>query len=405
MAYYPYRQQPIKGLYLTYQFFTTVFFRFPVWILSSIPRSFRPRNSWDLRRAVTIHFIRHMIALTSRTGPLVKTPTHLAIEPVPKGDGHVPGIWISPASSSYITGSLELSAKIAGVSGTRIPGYWLHKKGSTIEPGASPMPGEKVVLALHGGAYIRLSAHPSDATASIARGLLKNCDNVLRVLSPEYRLSSAKPWKEANPFPAALLDALAAYQYLVEEVGFSPEDIIVEGDSAGGNLAQALTRYLVEYKDAIKPLGPPSALILLSPWVDINHTHHGQDSSLIRNLPSDYLGISAERNHSSGYAGHAFTGPHGLGFADRNPYISPASLKLGDEDVSFTGFPKTFLAVGGAEVLYDQIHTLKERMVRSLGVGKVRWYVAEDGVHDYVALPIHEPERTETLKAIAEWLA
>ncbi|KAF9263254.1 alpha/beta-hydrolase [Marasmius fiardii PR-910] len=405
MAYYPYRRQPIKGLYLIYQFFTTVFIRFPVWILLAIPRPLRPRKSWDLRRAVVVNFARHMIAVTSHTGPLVKTPTHLAVAPVREDAGHVPGIWISPASSSYIIGSLEHWAKVAKVSGVRIPGYWQHKKGSTIKPGASPMPGEKVVLALHGGAYIRLSAHPSDATANIARGLLQACDNVIRVLSPEYRLSSTKPWAEVNPFPAALLDALAAYQYLVEEVGFSTEDIIIEGDSAGGNLAHALTRYLVEHQEAIKPLAPPSALILLSPWVDINHTHHGQDSSLVRNLRSDYLGISAERNHSSGYAGLAFLGPHGLGFAEKNPYISPASLNLRDEDVSFYGFPRTFIIAGGAEVLYDQIHTLKERMVKSLGEDKVRWYVAEDGVHDYIALPIHEPERTETLKAVAEWLA
>ncbi|KAJ8077342.1 hypothetical protein PM082_001772 [Marasmius tenuissimus] len=403
MGFYPFRHQPVKAIYLTYQLITTLFFRFPFWIITSIPRSLRPRKSWDLRRTVVVKFTRHMINLTSKTGPLVKTPNHLAITPI-KEVGHVPGLWISPASPKYITGSLELWARVAEVSAIRIPGYWLHKKGSTIETGASPMPGEKVVLALHGGAYIRLSAHPSDVTAGIARGLLEHCDNVQRVFSPEYRLSSTKPWEVANPFPAALLDALAAYQYLVEEVGFAPSDIIVEGDSAGGNLAQALTRYLVEYQDSIQPLAPPSALVLLSPWADITHTHCGPASTLAKHRDSDYLDISADPAHSSSYASHALTGPHGLGFADKSPYLSPASLSLKDEDVSFAGFPRTFLVVGGAEVLYDQDYTLKERMVRSMGEENVRWYEAKDGIHDYVALAIHEPERTDTLKAIAKWI-
>ncbi|KAL0578738.1 hypothetical protein V5O48_003236, partial [Marasmius crinis-equi] len=166
----------------------------------------------------------------------------------------------------------------------------------------------------------------------------------------------------------------------------------------------ALTRYLVEYKDSLKPLEPPSALVLLSPWVDLNHTHSGPNSSLARNNSSDYLDISADASHSSSYPALAFTGPHGLGFADINPYLSPASLSLTLEDVSFVGFPRTFIVAGGAEVLYDQIHTLKERMVRSLGEGKVGWYDAKDGIHDYIAVGAHEPERTDTLEAIAAWL-
>ncbi|KAJ8084971.1 hypothetical protein PM082_003748 [Marasmius tenuissimus] len=190
---------------------------------------------------------------------------------------------------TYITGSLELWPRVAEVSAIRIPGYWLHKKGSTIE---------------------------ADVTAGIARGLLEHCDNVQRVFSPEYRLSSTKPWDVANPFPAALLDALAAYQYLVEEVGFAPSDIIVEGDSAGGNLAQALTRYLVEHRDSIQPLAPPSAIVLLSPWADITHTHCGPASTLAKHRDSDYLDISADPAHSSSYASHALTGPHGRSLVD-----------------------------------------------------------------------------------------
>jgi acetyl esterase/lipase len=169
-----------------------------------------------------------MVVLTSKTGPLREIPNHLAITP----GLDVKGVWINPVPPDYIVGELALWTRIADISPIRIPGYWLHKTSSTIDVGVRPMPGEKVVLALHGGAYIRLSAHPSDPTAAIGRGLLEHVDSVHRVFSVEYRLSSAKPFPEENPFPAALVDALTAFNYLVHDVGFAPSDIIVEGDSA-----------------------------------------------------------------------------------------------------------------------------------------------------------------------------
>ncbi len=75
-------------------------------------------------------------------------------------------------------------------------------------------------------------------------------------------------------------------------------------------------------------------------------------------------------------------------------------------------FPCVFIVAGGAEVLYDSIVTLRERMAADIGEGdgvreaegKVRWYEAPDGVHDYLVFPWHEPERTETFKAIDKWL-
>jgi hypothetical protein len=50
----------------------------------------------------------------------------------------------------------------------------------------------------------------------------------VRVLNVEYRLA------EENPFPAALLDALSAYVWLVEELQISPDRIVLSGDSGGG---------------------------------------------------------------------------------------------------------------------------------------------------------------------------
>jgi hypothetical protein len=49
-----FRRHPLKGLYLTYELITTLFFRLPSWILGNVPRGLRPRQSWSLRKSVLI---------------------------------------------------------------------------------------------------------------------------------------------------------------------------------------------------------------------------------------------------------------------------------------------------------------------------------------------------------------
>ena len=107
-------------------------------------------------------------------------------------------------------------------------------------------PEEKVLYVLHGGGYHTQSAHPSDIVANIPFGILRYAKTISRALCLEYRLTSNPHSKPINPFPAALIDAVAGYNYLVNVLGFEPANIIIEGDSAGANLALALTRYLVE---------------------------------------------------------------------------------------------------------------------------------------------------------------
>ncbi|KAG6841871.1 hypothetical protein C0991_005601 [Blastosporella zonata] len=334
------------------------------------------------------------MSLPESVGPLIRLPNHKAVTQ----GRDVNGVWVDPVPE-LITGKLETWMKAASVTPVRIPGYWMHKTGSIIKSGAPPTRGEKVLYHLHGGAYIRLSAHPSDVTANIARGILQHTVAIHRSFALEYRLSSSKPFEVDAPFPAALIDALAGYNYLVDVVGFAPADIVVAGDSAGGNLTHALTRYLVEYRGCIGLPAPPGSIILLSPWVDLGVSHEGPTKSSHRCIESDYIHPS---KGGVNYAKDSFLGPHGLGAAVRNPYISPASLDS-TLVIDFKGFPRTFIVAGGAEILYDQIITLRDRMVKDLG-DQVTYYEAKDGIHDYLVFQWHDPERTETLKTIAKWV-
>jgi acetyl esterase/lipase len=262
---------------------------------------------------------------------------------------------------------------------------------------------EKVVYSLHGGAFIRLSASPHDIAANIGRGLLEHCSSVNRVFAPEYRLSKHAPDEPAHPFPAALLDALAGYVYLTNTVGFAPENIVIVGDSAGGNLALALVRYIVENARIVEGLpAPPNALLLLSPWVDPSDTAVPPGSRANANMTSDYIG--PPEGPVALYARRAFFGPLAHVPNGRfNRYVAPGCADSRMPCVSFEGFPRTMIVAGEAEMLVDQINTLVQRMKRDLGE-KVRYYEAQDAVHDFVLFPFCEPERTLALEAIARWL-
>lgn len=311
------------------------------------------------------------------------------------------GLYVDGAPE-LLTGVVKEWAEKAKVETVRIPGYWIHKKGENIIMGQKPDEKEKVIYFLHGGAYVHLSAHPSSPTSNIPRAFLKTCPSIKRSFAIEYRLSSLPPNPPSNPFPSALIDALAGYAYLVNSVGYSPHNIVIVGDSAGGNLAQALTRYLVEYADTVHGLpAPPGGLVLLSPWADMSGSHHGPGSSAFTRRVSDYLTGPSEPYVAD--APRAFVEPpFGLEFTKQTPYLSPACKDL--KEVSFKGFPRTFIVSGDGEVLVDQIRVLQKRMKDELGDSCVVYYEAKDAFHDYIVFPWAQPERTQTLKAISDWI-
>lgn len=238
------------------------------------------------------------------------------------------------------------------------------------------------------------SAHPKAPTGSLSHGLLAHSRTLDRVLAVDYRLSATKPDPPANPFPAALLDSLAAYQYLVKDAGFDPKNIILVGDSAGGSIAFSLVRHLVE--NNIPGLPPPGRLLACSPWLDTSQSRKAPSSSLVKNRKNDILGMDSE------YARTAYLGSLDPGEARTNRYISPVSLYFDEQQGLFKGFPRTYVSAGALETILDDSTIVVEKL-RADGVD-VTSYVHPDAIHDYTIFPWHEPERTEGLQKIGQWV-
>ena len=109
-----------------------------------------------------------------------------------------------------------------------------------------------VVLYFHGGVYVL-----GDAAQAAAWPRRSAWRNRAKVISVDYRLAPE------HPYPAAVDDALTAYQALLL-AGTDPSDIAFAGESAGGGLAIAT---LVNARDHGLPL--PAAAYLMSPYADL----------------------------------------------------------------------------------------------------------------------------------------
>jgi monoterpene epsilon-lactone hydrolase len=109
-----------------------------------------------------------------------------------------------------------------------------------------------VVLYFHGGVYVIGDAFLAAELASQVGRRTR-----AKVISVDYRLAPE------HPYPAAVGDALAAYEALLHN-GIAPADIAFAGDSAGGGLAIAT---LLNARDRGLPL--PAAAFVMSPYADL----------------------------------------------------------------------------------------------------------------------------------------
>lgn len=165
----------------------------------------------------------------------------------------------------------------------------------------------RVILYLHGGAFVARLARAAQAAA----------------LMPHYRLAPE------NPFPASPDDAMAAYRWLLAS-GYAGREIVVAGDSAGGNLALGLLQRIVH-----EGLPVPSCAVALSPLTD-----------------ATFSGESVRRNDG---LDPMFTA---RGFETLSRFVAPddairtwplASPLFGD----MAGLPPLLLQVGSSELLLD----------------------------------------------------
>lgn len=232
-----------------------------------------------------------------------------------------------------------------------------HFQGAWIMPQDQRRGG--VVLYLHGGGYTCGSLEYAKGFSSV---LAAECG--VRVFCAAYRLAPE------HRYPAAVEDALEAYQYLLKK-GYAGHQILLCGESAGGGLIYALC---LKLKELGLPL--PCGLIGISPWTDLT----GSGKSYEENREVD---PSMSPELLQFYAKCYTDDP-------ADPLCSPL---FGD----LTGFPPSLLFVGGDEVMLDDTRMLHQKLVKSGCRSKL--IVAPERWHAYVLYCLSEnmPQDFETI--------
>lgn len=176
----------------------------------------------------------------------------------------------------------------------------------------------KVMLYLHGGGY----AVGSKQTHRSLVGQIAKQAGYCGLLI-EYRLAPE------HPHPAALEDAITAYQWLLD-TGHDPKDIVLAGDSAGGGLSLAT---MISIREMGLP--QPACSVLISPWVDLTIS---QDSVYKFVDRSPMLFLREMKSWARNYAGI---------FPLDHPLVSPLYADL-------HGLPPMLVQLSDSEVLVDE---------------------------------------------------
>ena len=184
-----------------------------------------------------------------------------------------------------------------------------------------------VIMHCHGGGY-------STGSSLYARTLTSKLaeSTSMDVFCFDYRLAPEQP------YPAAVEDAMKAWNYLML-LGYGARDVVLTGDSAGGNLALSLTLKLKEEGRLL-----PRGIVLMSPWTDL--TSSGKSFQTKAELDPVLNRAYIDRMVQ------AYAGEQDL----KDALISPL---FGN----FEGFPPTYIQVGENEILLSDSLRLHQAFI------------------------------------------
>jgi len=223
-------------------------------------------------------------------------------------------------------------------------------------------PIKKILYYIHGGAYVMgLNSMYYNLSYNFC-----NIKNDFAVVLLDYSLAPE------HIHPTQINEAMDVWKELIKE--FKPENIIVGGDSAGGNCAMVLIQQIANQKMAL-----PKAAIFLSPVTDYSNSFE----SYYKNFQKDILFGNPKEPLTKEFHEEMLTkGLNSYYVGDmpiedrKNPLISPA---FGD----FTNFPKSLFFVGSDEMLLDDTLNVVEKIKKENKNNDVECIVQDGMFHCY----------------------
>ncbi|HOK49802.1 MAG TPA: alpha/beta hydrolase [Sedimentibacter sp.] len=217
-----------------------------------------------------------------------------------------------------------------------------------------------VLLFFHGGGWVTGNIETYNKVCTNMAKLTK-----CKVASVDYRLAPE------NPFPAGLEDCYEAAKAFVTNKVINDKEVILIGDSAGGNLAAAVSLLARERKEF-----KVKKQILIYPATYNDHSENSPFRSLVEN-GRDYLLTSKRiRDYMDLY------------ISKKEDFYSPYFAPLLSKDLSMQ--PKTLIITAEYDPLRDEGEEYGKKL-REAG-NYVEIYRIKDGLHGFFSLPPRFPQ-------------
>lgn len=261
------------------------------------------------------------------------------------------------ANKMYATLPVADDIKYETVAVGDIKGEW------TISPEARDT---HVLYYIHGGAFLFGSpeTHRGEISELGRAGKMKT-------FAVDYRLAPEQP------FPQPLEDIFDGYLWLLEQ-GYDPKNIIIAGDSAGGN---ATINLMLFARDRKVPM--PAGGIAISPWIDLGQS--GETYSTREGI-DPIVSLVGIQTQAAAYLGGA------------DPKLPLASPIYADVH----GLPPMYVIVGEAEVMLSESLTFARNAVMA-GV-HLRLEVWPKMIHNFPLWHSTLPEGKDAIKKAGEFM-
>lgn len=244
-----------------------------------------------------------------------------------------------------------LDQTVTGTDGRPIPVRVFLPKART-RPGA--------LVFFHGGGWVIGDLDSYTAACTTMADLTGQT-----VCSVDYRLAPE------NPFPAGLQDCVRVTQYLLERPDLvaarTPDEVTLIGDSAGGNLAAAVSLLLHDRGATM-----PGRQILLYP---VTQWDHDPETSVFPSVREHGIGLRLTSQEVKDYLEMYQPDPE----LRREPYLSP----LAADDL--TGQPDTLVVTAELDLLRDEGEAYGHAL-RAVG-NQVRIERVDEALHGFITLP------------------
>lgn len=230
-------------------------------------------------------------------------------------------------------------------------------------PGSRP---DRIMLYMHGGGFVFNSTR-------VHRDLISRfaAAGQVTVLSLDYSLAPE------HPYPAALNETLAAYNWLLAQ-GHSPNHIVLAGDSAGASLV--LSGLLALRRDGV-PL--PAGAVAIAPATDATLTHPASHVNRHSDPAIQWENLS--------FFIEAYFG--------KTPFDDPIASPLHGD---LRGLPPLLIHAARNELMYADADRFVAK-AQAAGV-PVKFYVADDLWHVWHLFARYLPEARAAVANVGQFL-